>query len=73
MIYESEPSDDEIAQFIRATSFGYNEHDPNIHVLRVTCYRDAQPIVKTLMEGIPESEKSERFAKLLSVFGHHRP
>ncbi len=72
MMYDSGPSDGEIAQFIRATSFGYNEHDPHLHVLRVVCYRDAQSIVRTLIEGISESEKSERRAKLLSVFWHRR-
>lgn len=72
MMYDSEPSDDETAQFIRATSFGYNEHNSDLHVLRVVSYRDARSIVGTLMEGIPESEKSERRAKLRSVFWHRR-
>lgn len=73
LMYDSEPSDAEIARFIKATSFGYNEHDLDVYVLRVVSYRDAEPILRTLEEGISETEKAERRAKLLSVFMHPRP
>lgn len=66
------PSDEEIAAFIKSTNFGYNECDPDVRVLRVVAYREAASIVQALKEGVSDSEKSERRAKLRSVFWHPR-
>ncbi len=56
----SSPDEDDIVDFIKTTSFGLNEHSPDIKVLRIFLFRKSSFLLRSLQAGIPLKEKWRR-------------
>lgn len=63
--FPSEPSDKEIASFLRATNFGYNEFYPDRIVLDVVLFRRSELVESALKIPVPQSEKRARHSAYL--------
>ena len=59
--FSRNPTDEEIADFIRATDFGYNSFNPREKVLDLVVYRARKKILETIQESIPPAEKQKRY------------
>jgi hypothetical protein len=62
VVFADKPSEPEIAAFIRATDFGWNEFRPGLFVAEVLLYHSFRNLRASLTEGISEEEKRRRYA-----------
>jgi hypothetical protein len=64
--WDSTPSSSQIADFIRATNFGYNEYLPReaLETWRVESYTN-EPTILNALHGISDKERSRRFSNTM--------
>lgn len=63
--FQTRPKDRQIASFIRATNFGFNDFYPDRVVLDVVLYHKSEVIEKVLQAGISETDKRTRHSAYL--------
>ena len=63
--FPTRPDDGQIASFIRATNFGFNDFYPDRWVLDVVLYHKSDVIENALKAGLSETEKQARHSAYL--------
>jgi hypothetical protein len=63
--FQTRPTDEQIASFIKATNFGFNDFYSDRVVLDVVLYHSSAAVEDALKAGLPADEKDARHSAYL--------